>query len=56
MMIAAKLAPALVAGNACIVKPPSINSLIGLKFAEMVSPVGPPAGHGQISLRDRAVP
>jgi acyl-CoA reductase-like NAD-dependent aldehyde dehydrogenase len=44
MMIAAKLAPALVAGNACIVKPPSINSLIGLKFAEMVSQLDLPPG------------
>lgn len=44
MMIAAKLAPALAAGNACIVKPPSINSLIGLKFAEMVSQLDLPAG------------
>jgi acyl-CoA reductase-like NAD-dependent aldehyde dehydrogenase len=44
MMIAAKLAPALAAGNACIVKPPSINSLIGLKFAEMVSQLDLPPG------------
>ncbi len=44
MMIAAKLAPALAAGNTCVVKPPSINSLIGLKFAEMVSQVDLPPG------------
>jgi acyl-CoA reductase-like NAD-dependent aldehyde dehydrogenase len=44
MMIAAKLAPALAAGNACIVKPPSINSLVGLRFAEMVSQLDLPPG------------
>jgi acyl-CoA reductase-like NAD-dependent aldehyde dehydrogenase len=44
MMIAAKLAPALAAGNTCVVKPPSINSLMGLKFAEMVSRLDLPPG------------
>ncbi len=44
MMMAAKLGPALAAGNACVVKPPSINSLIGLKFAEIISKVDLPPG------------
>ena len=44
MMIAAKLAPALAIGNTCIVKPPSINSLMGLKFAELVSQLDLPPG------------
>jgi acyl-CoA reductase-like NAD-dependent aldehyde dehydrogenase len=44
MMIAAKLAPALAVGNTCLVKPPSINSLMGLKFAEMVSQLNLPPG------------
>lgn len=44
MMFAAKLAPALAAGNTCVVKPPSINSLTGLKVAEMVSRLDLPAG------------
>ncbi|MBN2040765.1 MAG: aldehyde dehydrogenase [Spirochaetes bacterium] len=44
MMIAAKLAPALAMGNTCVVKPPSINSIIGVKFAEMVDEAGFPPG------------
>ncbi len=44
MMIAAKLAPALAVGNTCVIKPPSINSLIGLKFAEMLEQLDLPAG------------
>jgi len=37
IMTAVKLAPALALGNTCVIKPPSINSLIGLKFAEVIS-------------------
>ena len=39
IMIAVKMAPALAMGNSCILKPPSINSMIGLKFAEIISTV-----------------
>jgi acyl-CoA reductase-like NAD-dependent aldehyde dehydrogenase len=34
--IAAKLGPALVVGNSCIIKPPSINSLVALRFGELL--------------------
>ncbi len=44
IMTAVKLAPALAVGNTCVLKPPSINSLIGLKFAEILSKVDMPAG------------
>ncbi len=45
IMIAVKLAPALAMGNTCVLKPPTINSMIGLKFAEIISKVeGLPAG------------
>jgi acyl-CoA reductase-like NAD-dependent aldehyde dehydrogenase len=45
IMIAVKLAPALAMGNTCVLKPPSINSMIGLKFAEIISTVeGLPEG------------
>ncbi|MDR2665454.1 MAG: aldehyde dehydrogenase family protein, partial [Oscillospiraceae bacterium] len=37
IMTAVKLAPALAVGNTCVLKPPSVNSLIGLKFAEVIS-------------------
>jgi acyl-CoA reductase-like NAD-dependent aldehyde dehydrogenase len=37
IMTAVKLAPALALGNTCVLKPPSINSSIGLKFAEVIS-------------------
>lgn len=39
IMIAVKLAPALAVGNTCILKPPTINSMIGLKFAEIIASV-----------------
>lgn len=39
IMIAVKMAPALAMGNTCVLKPPSINSMIGLKFAEIISTV-----------------
>jgi acyl-CoA reductase-like NAD-dependent aldehyde dehydrogenase len=38
-MMAVKLAQALSVGNACIVKPPSVNSLMGLKLAEILHEV-----------------
>lgn len=45
IMTAVKLAPALAVGNTCVLKPPSINSQIGLKFAEVLSKVeGLPPG------------
>jgi acyl-CoA reductase-like NAD-dependent aldehyde dehydrogenase len=45
IMTAVKLAPALAMGNTCVLKPPSVNSLIGLKFAEVISKAeGLPAG------------
>ena len=44
MMIAEKLAPALALGNTCIIKPPSIDSLIALKLAELLDTVGLPPG------------
>ncbi|MDR2090019.1 MAG: aldehyde dehydrogenase family protein [Clostridiales Family XIII bacterium] len=37
IMTAVKLAPALAVGNTCVLKPPSINSAIGLHFAEVLS-------------------
>jgi acyl-CoA reductase-like NAD-dependent aldehyde dehydrogenase len=39
LMMAVKLAQALSVGNACIVKPPSVNSLMGLKLAEILQEV-----------------
>ena len=45
IMTAVKLAPAIAVGNTCVLKPPSINSQIGLKFAEVLSTVeGLPPG------------
>ena len=44
LMIASKLAPCLVTGNTCIVKPASINSMIGLKWAEILSGLDLPPG------------
>jgi acyl-CoA reductase-like NAD-dependent aldehyde dehydrogenase len=45
IMTAVKLAPALAVGNTCVLKPPSINSGIGLFFAEVLSKAeGLPAG------------
>lgn len=44
IMNAVKLAPALAVGNTCVLKPASINSLIGLKLAEVISKAGLPAG------------
>jgi acyl-CoA reductase-like NAD-dependent aldehyde dehydrogenase len=44
MLITAKLGPALAMGNTCVVKPPSINSLTALKFAEILEKQGLPPG------------
>ncbi len=44
LMIASKVAPCLAAGNTCVVKPPSINSMIGLKWAEILAEVDLPPG------------
>ena len=43
-MMAVKLAQALSVGNTCILKPPSVNSLMGLKFAEILEEVELPPG------------
>ena len=44
LMIASKLAPCIAVGNTCVVKPPSINSMIALKWAEILSVVDLPPG------------
>jgi acyl-CoA reductase-like NAD-dependent aldehyde dehydrogenase len=44
LLIATKIGPALAVGNTCIVKPPSINSGIGLKIAEIISKLDLPPG------------
>jgi acyl-CoA reductase-like NAD-dependent aldehyde dehydrogenase len=44
VMMISMLAPALVAGNTCVLKPASVNSLLGLKLAEILEKVGLPAG------------
>jgi len=44
IMMAVKLSAALAVGNTCIIKPPSINSLTGLKFAEIINKAGLPDG------------
>jgi acyl-CoA reductase-like NAD-dependent aldehyde dehydrogenase len=44
IMTAVKLAPALAVGNTCVLKPPSINSQIGLKFAEVIAKAELPPG------------
>jgi acyl-CoA reductase-like NAD-dependent aldehyde dehydrogenase len=44
LMMISMLTPALVVGNTCILKPASINSLIGVKFAEILDTLGLPPG------------
>jgi acyl-CoA reductase-like NAD-dependent aldehyde dehydrogenase len=39
IMMATKLAQALSVGNTCVLKPPSVNSLMGLKLAEVLQQV-----------------
>jgi betaine-aldehyde dehydrogenase len=44
LMIVSKLAPCLAVGNTCVIKPPSINSMIGLKWAEILAELDLPTG------------
>ena len=44
LLLATKIGPALAVGNTCVVKPPSINSGIGLKIAEIISRLDLPPG------------
>lgn len=44
MMITNKLGAALATGNACVVKPPSVNSLEALKLAEILEKLDLPPG------------
>ena len=44
LMMAVKLSQALTVGNTCIVKPPSVNSTMGIVFAEILSEVDLPPG------------
>ncbi len=44
IMMAVKLAQALSVGNTCVLKPPSVNSLIGLKLAEVMEQAELPPG------------
>ncbi|MBN1188467.1 MAG: aldehyde dehydrogenase [Dehalococcoidales bacterium] len=44
IMMATKLAQALSVGNTCVLKPPSVNSLVGLKFAEALEQADLPPG------------
>ncbi len=44
LMMAVKLAEALSVGNTCLLKPPSVNSLMGLKFAEILEEAELPPG------------
>lgn len=43
-MIAIKLGAALVVGNACVVKPPSVDSLVALKIGEILEKIDMPVG------------
>lgn len=44
IMMAVKASMALAVGNTCVIKPPSINSMTDLKFAEVIQKSGLPAG------------
>ncbi len=44
IMMAVKLAQALTVGNTCIVKPPSVNSLLGLTLAKVMEDADLPPG------------
>jgi len=44
LLISTKIGPSLATGNTVVVKPPSINSGIGLKWAEIISEAGLPPG------------
>ncbi len=43
-MLITKMAQALAVGNTCVIKPPSIDSITSLKFAEIMAKCGLPAG------------
>ena len=43
-MITRKVAPALAAGNACVIKPPKETPLTALRIAELLEEAGVPAG------------
>ena len=44
IMTAVKMSAVIAVGNTCVLKPPSINSMTILKFAEILSKAGLPAG------------
>ncbi len=44
LMMIAMVAPALVTGNTVVLKPASVNSLLGVKFTEVLEKLGLPAG------------
>jgi acyl-CoA reductase-like NAD-dependent aldehyde dehydrogenase len=44
IMTAVKMSAAIAVGNTCVLKPPSINSMTILKFAEILSKAGLPKG------------
>ena len=44
LLLATKIGPCIATGNTCVVKPPSINSGIGLKLAEIIDEAGLPQG------------
>jgi acyl-CoA reductase-like NAD-dependent aldehyde dehydrogenase len=44
LMMVSTIAPTIAVGNTCILKPASINSLIAVKFAEIVEKIGLPPG------------
>jgi acyl-CoA reductase-like NAD-dependent aldehyde dehydrogenase len=44
MMMVAMVTPAIAAGNTCVLKPASINSILGVKFAEALEKAGMPKG------------
>lgn len=55
LMAAWKLAPALAAGNTCILKPSELTPLTAVRLAELINEVGIPAGVVNIVLGDGAV-
>ena len=44
LMIATKIGPCLATGNTCVIKPPSLNSGIALKWAEILAELDLPPG------------
>lgn len=55
LMAAWKLAPALAAGNTCVLKPSELTPLTAVRFAELLNEVELPAGVVNIVLGDGAV-